>query len=257
MPELDVEISGSGKPLVFIHSLLQDRSSFHETAQRLSGQRKVCNVNMPGFGASTAADHPEGMLAGFADTIADGLDKLGIGADADICGNGLGGFVGLTLAIRHGARFDRLVLVGSAIRFPEAGRQVFRAMADKAEAEGMDPLADQAMLRMFPQSYIDAIPQRIAALKKVFIAINPVVFAAACRELARLDLADDLNHVRNPVLVVVGENDSATRATLGRALAAALPDGEIRILKNAAHAPHMQEPEKFLAEIAPFLRLNY
>lgn len=252
MSKLDVTISGEGRPLVFLHSLLQDRSSYEDMARRLSGQRKVYNFNMPGFGASPTAE----PLDGYADRVAEAFDDLGIGADADVCGNGLGGFVGLTLAIRHGAKFNRLVLVGSAIRFPEPGRATFRGMADKADAEGMAPLVDQAMLRMFPADYIADHPDYIDGLKKVFLSIDTGVFAAACRALSMLDLTDALPGIQNPTLIVVGEKDAATGASLGQDLADGLPKGEILVLKDAGHAPHMQSPDAFIAAITPFLGLQ-
>jgi 3-oxoadipate enol-lactonase len=251
MTTLDVEITGQGRPLVLLHSLLQDRSSFAGIAVRLSDQRKVFNVNMPGFGTSPEA----APLAGYADRIAEAFDALGIGPEADVVGNGLGGFVGLTLALRHGARFNRLVVVGSAIRFPDPGRAVFRAMADRAEAEGMGALVDQALLRMFAAEFIAANPDRIAPLRAVFLSIRPPVFAAACRALAALDLTDDLAAIRNPVQVIVGEHDSATSATLGADLAAALPNGRLTVLPGGYHAPHLQAPEAFVAAMAPFLDL--
>ena len=85
--DLDATITGEGRPLVLLHSLLQDRSSFDELARRLQGVRRVCNVNLPGFGASPPAE----SLAGYADRVADAMEGLGIGESADVCGNGLGG----------------------------------------------------------------------------------------------------------------------------------------------------------------------
>jgi 3-oxoadipate enol-lactonase len=249
---LDVTISGQGKPLVLLHSLLQDRSSFDGLAARLSGQRTVANVNMPGFGASPPAE----PLDGYADRIAGGLAAAGIDGPADLCGNGLGGFVALTLAARHPERVGRLVLVGSAIRFPDAGRATFRGMADKADAEGMDPLTEPAMLRMFTADWIAAHPERVEPLRAVFRAIDPAVFAAACRALAELDLSETLERIPHPVLVVVGEHDAATGASLGAELAAALSSGEVAVLPCAGHAPHLQDPDAFVAAISRFLGLG-
>jgi 3-oxoadipate enol-lactonase len=252
VPDLDATISGDGRPLVLLHSLLQDRSSFEGLARRLQRQRRICNVNLPGFGTSPTAE----PLGGYADRVADGLERLGFVDDTDVCGNGLGGFVALTLAARHPSRVGRLVLVGSAIRFPEAGRATFTAMAARAEAEGMASLTDQAMLRLFPADHIAAHPERIAPLRRVFESIEPKVFAAACRALARLDLGDVLPGIRQPALVVVGERDTATGAPLGEALARALPRGEIVVLRGLGHAPHLQAPDAFVAAIAPFLGLE-
>lgn len=251
-PRLDVEIVGDGPDLVLLHSLLTDRTSYAALVDRLAGQRRLILVNLPGFGTSPPAE----PLDGTADAVAGLLDDLGLSSETNVLGNGLGGFVGLTMAIRHGARFGRLVLIGSAIAFPEPGRATFRAMAEKAETAGMAPLADAAMLRMFPPDYIEANPAVIADRKAVFTAIDPQVFAAACRALAALDLSPDLDRVRNPVLVVVGEHDSATGSSLGRDLAAGLPDAQVIELAGAGHAPHMQAPDALVRAIGPFLDLK-
>jgi 3-oxoadipate enol-lactonase len=112
------------------------------------------------------------------------------------------------------------------------------------------------MLRMFPATYLEEDPERIASMRRVFEAIDPQVFAAACRALARLDLSDDLARIRQPVLVVVGEADAATPPALGEALAKALPGGESVVLKGVAHAPHLQAPDAFIVAIRPFLDLR-
>jgi 3-oxoadipate enol-lactonase len=249
---LDVEIVGAGPDLVLLHSLLADRTSYRALAERLAGQRRLILVNMPGFGASP----PAAPLAGYADRLAAMFADLSLPPTTDILGNGLGGFAGLTLAISHGGLFNRLVLIGSAVAFPEQGRATFRAMAEKAEASGMAALADVAMLRMFPQDYIDANPGAIADCKAVFNAIDPTEFAAACRALSTLDLAPDLDRIANPVLVVVGEHDSATGSSLGHDLAARLANGQVIELAGAGHAPHMQAPDALVGAIAPFLGLR-
>jgi 3-oxoadipate enol-lactonase len=248
-PRLDIEIIGEGRELVLLHSLLADRTSFAPLAERLAGDRRVILVNLPGFGTSPAAE----PLDGYADAVAGLFDDLALPPQTDVLGNGLGGFVGLRLAMLHEARVDRLVLVGSAVAFPEDGRATFRAMADKAAAEGMAPLAGAAMLRMFPQTYVDANPEVIAERTKVFNAIDPNVFAAACRALATLDLAPDLERVRNRVLIIAGEEDGATPPALGRDLAARLPNATIIVLPGVGHAPHLQAPDALVAAIGPFL----
>jgi 3-oxoadipate enol-lactonase len=133
MPRLDVEIVGKGRDLVLLHSLLSDRTSFEPLAARIADQRRLILVNLPDFGGSP----PTGpALADYADAIAAMFNDLALPPATDVLGNGLGGFVALNLAIRHGARFERMVLVGSAIAFPDAGRTTFRALADKVEKGG-------------------------------------------------------------------------------------------------------------------------
>jgi 3-oxoadipate enol-lactonase len=252
-PRLDVEIVGEGRDLVLLHSLLSDRTSYEPLAARIAGERRLILVNLPGFGDSP----PTGPTLGdYADAIAGMFDDLALPPETDVLGNGLGGFVALSLASRHGARFERMVLVGSAIAFPEAGRATFRALADKVEREGMAAVAGAAMRRMVPEPFIVANPEVIAGREAVFRRIDPGVFAAACRALAALDLEGELARIENPTLIVVGAEDQATPPALGRALADRLTDARLTLLPGLGHCPHIQDPDAFVAGVAPFLGLR-
>jgi 3-oxoadipate enol-lactonase len=253
MPRLDVEIAGEGRNLVLLHSLLSDRTSFEPLAARLEGERRLILVNLPGFGRSPAA---RPAISDYADGVASLFDDLALPRQTDVLGNGLGGFVGLQFAIRHGTRFDRLVLVGSAIAFPEAGRATFRALADKVEREGMAAVTAAAMRRMFPESFIAAHREVVAGREAMFERIDPAVFASACRALATMDLDADLARVRNRTLIVVGAQDEATPPALGRALENRLADATLIELPGLGHCPHIQDPGAFVAAIAPFLALR-
>jgi 3-oxoadipate enol-lactonase len=250
---LDVEIVGEGQNLVLLNSLLSDRSAYRPLAARLAGERRCVLVNLPGFGASPPAGP---ALSDHAERVAALFDELALPPGTDLLGNGFGGFVALTFASRHGGKFDRLVLVGSAVRFPDAGRATFRAMAEKAEAEGMAALADAAVRRMLPDDFIAAHPEVAAERAAAFRRFDPAVFAAACRTLADMDLAADLPKIRNRTLIVAGDKDGATPPALARDLAARLPQAEWVEMPGAGHVPHVQLPDQFIAAVAPFLGLS-
>jgi 3-oxoadipate enol-lactonase len=252
-PRLDVEIVGEGETLVLINALLSDRSAYEPLAERLAGERRLVMVNLPGFGTSpkTATS-----LDDHADTVAGLLDDLALPPSTDILANGLGSFVASKMALRHGQRFRKLVLVGSGAAFPDAGRATFRALADKVEAEGMAAVAGAAIKRMFPDDYIAANPAVVAERERVFKSIDPEIFAMSCRLLAALDLGPDLDRIRNPVLVVIGSADGATPPAIGHDLAKRLPDGRAVEMAGVGHVPHVQVPDEFVAVIAPFLGLK-
>jgi 3-oxoadipate enol-lactonase len=250
---LDVEIVGKGRDLVCLHSLLSDKSSFHPLAERIGDRRRLILVNLPGFGASPRAAT---AIEVFADKIAQLFRDLSLPPETDVVGNGLGGFVALALAARHGALFRRAVLVGGAARFPEVGRVTFRALADKAEREGMATLAEAAMQRMFPPPFIAANPAVVAGRAAVFRRIDPTVFAAAARALAELDLGAELQQVRNPVLIVVGELDGATPPALARELGGRIAGAKVVEMPGLGHCPHIQDTDAFVGAVADFLQMR-
>lgn len=250
---LEIETAGEGPDLVCLHSLLSDKSSFAPLVERLAGRRRLVLVNMPGFGASPAGPEP---IDGYADAVAEVFDALSLPPETDVMGNGFGGFVALSLAARHGEKFRRAVLIGSAVAFPEEGRAKFRGLAERAEREGMAALSDTAMKRMFSDPFIAENPELIAGRKAVYERIPLTVFARAARALAALDFTPDLARITNPLLVVVGSEDGATPPALGRDLAARVRDGRAIEMPGLGHCPHIQDPDAFVAAVSDFLELS-
>jgi pimeloyl-ACP methyl ester carboxylesterase len=89
---------GSGPPLVLLHALGTDRSMWDPVIERLSGEREVFAVDMPGFGESDVIDPAA------PGDLARAIDE-GLGLDRPhVAGNSLGGWVALELARSGRAR---------------------------------------------------------------------------------------------------------------------------------------------------------
>jgi 3-oxoadipate enol-lactonase len=250
---LDIVETGVGKPIVLLHSLLADRAIFDKIVPALGRQRRVIVPDLPGFGGSSSAG---ATIEGIADRIAGLFDALGLGTTADVLGNGFGGFVASTLAIRHGAQFDRLVLADTGVGFSPEGKQSFYAMAERVRQSGMEAIVDVALKRLFPEDFIAVNPGIMAARRNGLVKTNPEFFAEACHALAALDLTADIGKIRNPTLVVVGERDAATPPEMARTLARALPKADLIEMPGCGHAPMAQAPEAFIKTIAKFLDLK-
>jgi 3-oxoadipate enol-lactonase len=250
---VDFVETGAGKPIVLLHSLLADRAVFDRIVPLLAAERHVIVPDLPGFGGSSSAGATN---AGIADRIAGLFDALDLGNDADVLGNGFGGFVASTLAIRHGAKFDRLVLADTGIGFTPEGKQSFYAMADRVRQNGMEAIVDVAMKRLFPDAFIAAHPEIVTERRNALVKTNPEFFAEACHALAALDLTEQIGTIRNRTLVVVGELDTATPPEMSRALVKALRNAKLLEIPRCGHAPMVQEPETFVRTISDFLGLK-
>lgn len=250
---LDVGEEGAGKPIVLLHSLLADRAVFDEIVPLLAMERRVIVPDLPGFGGSSSAG---ATIEGIADRIASLFDALKLGTEADVLGNGFGGFIASMLAIRHGDKFDRLVLADTGLAFTPEGKQSFYAMADRVRQSGMEAIVDVAMKRLFPDDFIAAHPEIVAERRNALVKTNPGFFAEACHALAALDLAAQIGTIRNRTLVVVGELDTATPPEMSHVLARALPDAELLEIPGCGHAPMVQAPETFVRAISGFLDLK-
>lgn len=247
---LTAQAGGQGRPLVLLHSLLADRTSFDRVAGTLAQTHSVIALDLPGFGAS---DFVDGGLEPVADRVAAAIGALQLTEKPILLGNGYGGFVALTTAIRHPQLAGRLVLADCGAAFSEPGRAAFNGMAAAADKGGLAAVADVAMRRLFAPEYQAQHPELIAQRKQRFLALDPRTFRSACLALAGLDLRDQLPAVNVPVLVLVGEADEATPPPMARELAAGLPNAQLKVLAGCAHVPQLQAPELFLDAIAEFI----
>jgi 3-oxoadipate enol-lactonase len=241
---------GNGPPLVLLHSLLSDRASFDAIVAELSKRFRVVVPELPGFGRSEAVS---GGLAGVADRMAEAMNELADSEDVIVLGNGYGGFVALQMAIRHPDIAARLILADCGAAFSEAGREAFRNMAAVTRARGLSAITDVAMRRLFAPEFQQANPDLMRERREAFLKTDPDVLCAACEALAGLDLRPQLDQVKIPVLVVVGEHDEATPPPMSQELAAALPQARLKIIPGCAHVPQLQAPQAFLEAIGDFL----
>lgn len=241
---------GQGQPIVLFHSLLADGSSFDRIAPALALTHRVLILNLPGFAGS---DRVDGGLEAVADQAAAAIGALELPQTPIVLGNGYGGFVALTLAIRHPGIASRLVLADCGAAFSEPGRAAFRGMSAGAAANGLASIADVAMRRLFSPQYQTGHPELIKDRRERFIAIDLQTFHNACAALAGLDLRPSLATVTVPVLVLVGEFDEATPPAMSTELAAGLPNARLEVLAGCAHVPQLQEPEVFMKAISRFI----
>lgn len=250
---VEVVQEGSGRDLVLLPTLLAELSVYDEVIAEFAKQRRVHRINFPGFGGSTG---PIGSkIEDYADLIAGVMKQLDLPKDTDVLGNGFGGFVAGTLAIHHGAMFDKLVLVDTGPGFPEEALGALKGLANKVTTEGMASVLDIAISRMFPESYHAGHQDVIARRKEKLSAADPVLFANAALSLTSLNNYDRLGDINNETLVVVGLDDQTTPPVLSRHLHDGIKGSQLVELPGIGHCPQLQDPKAFMDAVKPFLGL--
>ena len=249
--ELSVESIGAGPDLVLLHSLLTDIDAFDPIVPFLANRWRINKVGLPGFGGSTRC---EPSIDAFADSIGALLEEGGFDPHATtLIGNGLGGFVALGTAVRHGGLFDRLVLIGCGTGFAPDAAKVFDTMSTKVANGGMSSIVDIALGRIFTATYLANHPEEAEERRQVLLRIDPESFIIASQALRSVDYSTLAPEVRNPTLIVVGSEDQATPPAIGEDLARRMPAATFRLLPGVAHAPQLQDPEALVAAMRAFL----
>lgn len=245
--QVSYSASGSGAPLIILHSLLTDHRAFDPVLERLGG--RVIAMDLPGFGATTPS---EPTIDSYAARVTDLIEALGIEPrEVTLIGNGLGAFVALGVAIHN--QIGRLILVGCGKSFPEEARQVFANMAEAVRAGGMEAVIPTALRRIFTEDHLSHHPDAGAERAAVLRRTDAEAFMIACQALQSVDYGAGASTIVAPTLIVVGQEDAATPPWMAEELHAVIPNSELVVIPGVAHAPQLQDPARFMDIVTPFL----
>ena len=205
--DLDVEVVGSGRPVLMIPGLNSSAETWRETCEALRPERIQCHlVQLPGF-AGAPAKTGDAFLVTMRDQLLDYARARKLGRPA-IVGHSLGGALALQMAAKAPESVGPLVIVDSLPFFaaamnPAATAETVRPMAEgmraqmvSADAATYARQADAAMASMTRD------PQRTATLKAWGAASDRGTTAQAMYELMTTDLRPELPKVKSPTLVL-------------------------------------------------------
>ncbi len=212
----DVTGNPAGMPLVLIHALGLDKSSWTAVAPAFARTHHVYAADMRGFGDS---DRP-GQYS-YADMRDDVLALLDvIGADrVDVIGHSMGGSVAWLIAEAQPDRLAHLVVEDT----PPPRRGASLPRTPPAEPPGPVPFDWQALLAVAAQ--VDDP--------------DPAWW-------------DEIPAVTGPVLMLAGGPGSHVRQDSFSDALSLLRDGRVREIPVGHHI-HEEAPEEFLAAVTPFL----
>jgi pimeloyl-ACP methyl ester carboxylesterase len=225
----------------------------------LATQREVILVDYPGVGASSGefgpsiADAARSMIA-----FATALDLT----DVDLLGFSIGGFVAQEIALLRPALMRRLVLAATG---PKGGPVMHGWVDDIAEAARVDESTTESLLHIF-FAPTDTSRAKGAAFLGRFMARSedrdpPATLAARDAQydaIVEWGIPDHgalqrLTAIDCPTLIIQGDDDRMIPTPLSHLMAGLIPDAQIRIYPDSAHAFLFQEPERVAADVKAFL----
>ena len=260
-------VAGSGPPIVLIHGMLNSSSHWQSVALNLASDYTVIAPDLIGHGDS-AAPRGDYSLGAHAASIRDLLAAVGI-ERATIVGHSLGGGVAMQFFYQFPQRVERLVLISSG----GLGHEVSHLLRTAA-LPGMSALLS---LTINPR-LLSALAETGRRLRQRGVRAG-VHMQAVARALSPLENADargaflhtlraviDVHGQRVsatdrlylleslPTMIVWGERDNTIPLVHGRNAHQAIPHSRFRTLSQAAHFPHLEDPDGLSEVLREFIQ---
>jgi len=233
---------GEGEPLVLLHGLFGALSNFENLIGYFRQHNKVIVPILPLFELDILHS-TVGGLAKFVHRFLESRDLKNV----HLLGNSLGGHVALVHVLKHPERIKSLILTGSSGLFENGmgdsypKRGDYEYIKNKTEMTFYDPKT--ATKELVDEVY-GIVNNRIKAIKIISLAKSAI----------RNNLGEELNQIKQPTLLIWGNNDNITPPFVAREFNKLIPNSELHFIDKCGHAPMMEVPDEFNIVLHKFLK---
>ena len=233
---------GNGEVLLLLHGLFGALSNFKNLIEYFRQYNKVVVPILP----LLEMDILHTSVGGLAKYVHRFLEAKEL-QQVHLLGNSLGGHVALLHTLKHPERIKSLILTGSSGLFENGMGDSYPKRGDyeyikkKTELTFFDP--NTATKELVDEVY-SITNNRLKAIKIIALAKSAI----------RNNLGEELNQIKQPTLLLWGNNDTITPPFVAREFNKLIPNSELYFVDKCGHAPMMEVPDEFNAILHKFLK---
>jgi pimeloyl-ACP methyl ester carboxylesterase len=184
-----------------------------------------------------------GGLAKHVQKFLEALDYKGV----HLLGNSLGGHVGLVYVLKHPERVKSIILTGSSGLFENGMGDTYPRRGD------YDYIKKKTELTFYnPQMATEELVNEVFEITRNRLKVIKII--ALAKSAIRHNLGDELNEIKQPTLLVWGNNDTITPPFVAREFQRLIPNSELYFIDKCGHAPMMEQPAEFNVILDKFLK---
>jgi len=260
---------GSGEPVfILLHGFGASTFSWREVMGPLSAYGTVIAYDRPAFGLTERVLDWEGenpytqesnlqLLLGLMDALA--VDE------AILIGNSAGGTVATAFTLAYPERVQALIEVDTAIYQTMPDSALLNWLLRTPQIDHIGPLFARRLAGSQGEDFIksawhdpgklEANPEITAGYRRPLMVEN---WDRALWEHTKAaqapDLADQLDQIQVPTLVVTGDNDRIVPVENSLRLAKDIPGATLAVLEKCGHLPQEECPDDFMDAVDQFLQ---
>lgn len=241
-PEISYLDTGprSRTAVVLLHSLGADHRMWRHQLESLGAAHRVIAPDCRGHGAS--AGGYEHSVDAWTDDLRRVVDAAGVDRIA-LVGLSLGGIQAIAFAAAYPGRTAALVVADSFVELDDVAAQAkIASLSEQARDLGMAATADCYVADTFTAP---TLPPGAEDVRKAIAGMDVDEYVASVKACFEVRIADRLERVTAPTLVMWGDRDTKTPRVLSEAICAGITGAELVDVPDAGHLSSIDNPEGF------------
>jgi pimeloyl-ACP methyl ester carboxylesterase len=243
--DLEVRRKGRGPAMLVLHGGNGPVTGY-PFSDLLAKHFELIEPIHPGFAGSRIPAHFDN-LEDLVYLYLDLMDALEL-KDAVVMGNSMGGWTAAEIAVRNSQRIGKLILVDSI--GIKAGDRDSR---DRADIFAL-PAAEVTRLTWYDPARAPN-PSKMSEQELQILSSNRVALSMYTWDpyyMHNPKLRHRLHRIKVPTLLIWGEADGLVTPAYGKAFSDLIPGSTLEVIKQAGHAPHVEQPEAFVQKVIAF-----
>ncbi len=236
---------GEGEPLLLLHGLFGALSNFADLVEHFRKSHKVIVPILPLFDL----DIFHTSVGGLEKHVQKFIELRGY-TNIHLLGNSLGGHVALVHVLKHPEKIKTLTLTGSSGLFENGMGDTYPKRGDK------EYIRNKTKLTFYdPKMATDELVDEVFEITNNRLKVIKII--ALAKSAIRNNLGEELNQIKQPTLLIWGENDTITPPFVGQEFNKLIPNSELHMIDKCGHAPMMEQPQQFNEILTEFLNKHH
>ena len=252
----------SAPPIILIHGFISSNLVWNEVILPLAQKGfRVIAPDLPGYGYSDKPADGRYTIDSQAYAVSGLMDRLGI-ESATIVGASYGGAVAATMALDYPERVANLVLVGAVTNDQPKKKLLLRLAGVPLIGDIATPLflGSRWILRKRTEEVYRRLgypldERKLEARHHLLETSN--THRAMIRTVRRWSadrISREASLIRQPTLLVWGEEDTHIPVSDAFRLRDAIPNSRLIVFRRCGHLPPTEYPEKFVEVVTDFCK---
>ena len=244
-------ISGSGPAIIFVHGIGARKTAWDKVVLHLKDHFTCISYDLRGHGGS-----PKGELPYSLDVLVEDLEALRLTLNFQkihIVGHSLGGMIGPKYARSFPDNVLSVSLLSTAAFRTKEDQSKVMAIVDSMNRKGIEPILNTLTDRWFTDQFIEESYDSVEFRLQQVLETDPEVFLEVFRIYAETEMSPWLNQIKQPCLVLTGENDGGCNPRLNKLIAESLTHSELCILDKFKHSILIEAPDLVGQRVRDFL----